>query len=190
MLRRCRDMLGRTAAGCGATAGDHTRRRIGHGRFARRSGRLGLDHRLDGRGRLDVGNHGLGYRLGCSLGLHSHLGDLDCLDGRDCGGRRLDHRDIDLDRRRLGRFIGGHGFLDDLDDLRYDGGGRLGRIDDGFGLRSLLRCSLLRRGLLCSGLLGGGLLDRLGLLGLFVTPEPVTLGAAGHHVGVRLGERR
>jgi hypothetical protein len=59
------------------------------------------------------------------------------------------------------------------------------------GIVGVVRDGVLLGGrlLLGSGLLGGRLLGGLGLFGLFVACQPVALGATGHHVGVRLGER-
>jgi hypothetical protein len=106
------------------------------------------------------------------------------------GGRCLDDGFSD-------RFIGGDSFDDrGLErglDRRDDHLRGLGCVDNGlrrFGRSSLCGGSLRRRSLLGRGLLRRSLLDGLGLLGLFVTLESVTLGATGHHVGVCLGERR
>ncbi len=56
-------------------------------------------------------------------------------------------------------------------------------------IRVVVGLLLGRRLLGCGLLLGRRLLGRLRLLGLFVAGQPVTLGATGHHVGVRFGER-
>ena len=111
---------------------------------------------------------GDGRRFGDRCGTStSGAGAGERLGHRRLLGRRL-RGVVDVLRSRLGRSCGL--------------GGRL-RIGSVVGL-------LLGRRLLGSRLLlGRRLLGRLRLLGLFVAGQPVTLGATGHHVGVRFGER-
>ena len=139
----------------------------------RRNRNLGVDGR---GGSLCFGGRGRG-RLWCRF-----VGDR-CFDGRCFDGRCFASGCFDNDR-----FDGGLDHFDGGLDRHYHCRRGLGRINDWLrrvGLRSLRRRNLLGRSLLRRSLLG-----RLGLFGLFVTLEPIALGAAGHHVGVRLGERR